>query len=77
MGLVDQAAEIDEFRTVSDNLAHRLGGDDLAPVELAAEKKLIDQRAGDTGHQDECDAGHAVEATLKQAFGIWPVVLRR
>ena len=46
-GLIDQAAEINELRAVPEDLADRLGGDDLAAVELAAKEKLVDQRAGD------------------------------
>src|SRR5690349_10181776 len=37
--LVDYRAEIKKLRGVAEDLAHRLGGDDLAPIELAAEKE--------------------------------------
>jgi hypothetical protein len=32
-----------------EDLADRLGGDDLAAVELAAKEELVDQRAGNAG----------------------------
>src|SRR5437773_1548801 len=38
-GLIDHRAEIDELRGVAEDLAGRLGGDDLAPLELAAKEE--------------------------------------
>ena len=68
--LVDQRAEVEELRGMAEDLAHRLGGDDLAPVELAAEEEGVEQRAGDAGEQQQGHADHAVERALHDALRI-------
>ena len=68
--LIDQAAEIDELRAVAADLAHRLGGDDLAAVEIAAKEIAVDQRPGNAGQHHQRHAGRAIKRAVQESLGI-------
>ena len=68
-GLIHQAAKVDEFRTVTEDLADRHSGNDLPSFKSAAQKIRVDQRSGHSGQQHQSHATCPAEYSVRRRAG--------